>query len=145
MAEDLLAGFPAVVTQAVAWGDMDAFAHVNNVVYFKYFELARIAYFERMDWFTYLRETGVGPILASTQARYRRALAYPDTIRIGARTVEMGTDRFTVEYRIASEKLGAIATDGQVVVVSFDYRAGRKVPIPDELRRRIEALEGRSS
>ena len=64
----------------VQWGDMDAFQHVNNTVYFRYFENARLEYFRRPGWFEFERATGIGPILASTQARFRRPLTYPDTI-----------------------------------------------------------------
>jgi acyl-CoA thioester hydrolase len=119
MVSDLLAGFPVVVEQAVAWGDMDSYRHVNNVVYFRYFENARLEYFRRLDWFAYEQETGIGPILASTQCRFRRALTYPDTIRIGARVVAVDADRFTFDYRLVSERLGTIAADGQGVIVTL--------------------------
>ena len=69
MKVELLAGFPVVVEQAVAWGDMDSYQHVNNVVYFRYFENARLEYFRRLDWFEFEKETGVSPILASTRKR----------------------------------------------------------------------------
>jgi len=141
MAEDLLAGFPVVVEQAVGWGDMDAYQHVNNVVYFRYFENARLEYFRRLDWFAFEKETGVSPILASTQCRFRRPLTYPDTIRIGARAVAVDADRFTIDYRLVSKRLGTIAADGQVVVVTYHHGRGAKVPMPEELRRRITALE----
>jgi acyl-CoA thioester hydrolase len=141
MASDSLTSFPVVVEQAVAWGDMDAYRHVNNVIYFRYFENARLEYFRRLDWFVYEKETGVSPILASTQCRFRRPLSYPDTIRIGARTVAVDTDRFTIDYRIVSEQLGTMVADGQAVVVTYDHGAGKKVAIPDELRRRIAELE----
>src|SRR5260370_38690748 len=87
MVSDLLAGFPVVVEQAVAWGDMDSYRHVNNVVYFRYFENARLENFRRLDWFAFGKETGIGPILASTQCRFRRAVTYPDPIAIGERGV----------------------------------------------------------
>jgi len=141
MADDLLAGFPVVVEQAVGWGDMDAYQHVNNVVYFRYFENARLEYFRRLDWFAFEKETGVSPILASTQCRFRRPLTYPDTIRIGARAVAVDADRFTIDYRLVSKRLGTIAADGQVVVVTYHHGRGAKVPMPEELRRRITALE----
>jgi acyl-CoA thioester hydrolase len=139
--DDVLAGFPVVVEQFVAWGEMDSFHHVNNVVYFRYFENARLEYFRRLDWDSIQEATGVGPILHSTQARFRLPLTYPDTIRIGARVKELGADRFTLEHRIVSARLGAVVTEGTGMVVSFDYVRGQKVTIPDELRRRIEALE----
>src|SRR5207237_7400558 len=108
----LLAGYPVVVEQAVVWGDMDSYRHVNNVVYFRYFENARLEYFRRMDWFGYEQETGVGPILAATQARFRKPVTYPDVILIAARVAEVGRDRIPVEPRIVSRRLGALTTEG---------------------------------
>src|SRR5690348_14424540 len=121
MIEPLLAGFPVAVRLAVAWGDMDAYRHVNNVVYFRYFENARLEYFRRLGWFELERETGVGPILAATQARFRKPLTYPDTVLIGARVVSVGADRFTLEHLVVSERLGAVAAEGQGVVVAYHH------------------------
>jgi acyl-CoA thioester hydrolase len=139
----LLAGYPVVVEQAVVWGDMDAYEHVNNVVYFRYFENARLEYFRRMDWFRYEDETSIGPILAATQARFRKPLTYPDTILIAARVPEVGRDRLTIQHRIVSRGQGALTTEGEGTIVAYDYRKKAKVSVPDELRRRIAALEGR--
>jgi acyl-CoA thioester hydrolase len=141
VAHQELAGFPVVVELDVAWGDMDSYAHVNNVVYFRYFEAARIAFLDRIGWLRSREESGPGPIMASTQARYRRPLAYPDHLWVGARLLEMKEDRVTIAHRIVSRKLNAVATEGQVVVVSFDYRTGKKVPIPEAIRTAVEQLE----
>jgi acyl-CoA thioester hydrolase len=138
----LLAGYPVVVEQAVVWGDMDSYRHVNNVVYFRYFENARLEYFRRLGWFEYERQTGVGPILAATQARFRRPLTYPDTIAIAARAGSVGADRFTIDHIIVSHAQEAVVTDGHGTVVTFHYAQGKKEHIPDELRRRIAELEG---
>jgi acyl-CoA thioester hydrolase len=139
--KSLLANYPVVVTQAVVWGDMDSYQHVNNVVYFRYFENARLEYFRRLDWFVLEKQIGVGPILAATSARFRKPLTYPDTIAIGARVEEIGEDRFLFQYVIVSRKLAAVVTEGQGTIVTYDYANQRKVTIPDEVRRRIEELE----
>ncbi len=142
MAEhELLAGFPVVIEQAVVWGEMDAYRHVNNTVYFRYFENARLEYFRRLGWFEYERESGVGPILAATQARFRKPLTYPDTVWIGGRVSSLADDRFTLEHRVVSQRLNAVACEGEGTVVTFHYQRGEKVSIPDELRRRIAELE----
>jgi acyl-CoA thioester hydrolase len=137
----LLEGFPVVVEQAVVWGDMDFYRHVNNVVYFRYFENARLEYFRRLDWFEYEKETGIGPILADTQASFRKALTYPDQIAIGVRVTDILTDRFTMEYRIVSEAQNAIATHGKGTIVAFHYAQGRKVALTEELLGRIAKLQ----
>ena len=141
--EDPLAGFPVIVEQNVVWGEMDAYQHVNNVVYFRYFENARLEYIRRLDWFTLEKATGVGPILAATQARFRRPLTYPDTILIGARLLKLETDRFHLEHKIVSKGQGEVVTEGEGTIVTYHYDRGTKVPVPEELKRRILALEGK--
>src|SRR5215207_2566357 len=140
-AEELLAGFPVVVELPVFWGDMDYFRHVNNIVFFRYFESARIEYLQRIGFRQEAEGDGAGPILRSTQARFRRPLTWPDTVRVGARTVDVGVDRFTQEYRLVSLAQGEVAAEGGGVLVSFDYVANRKVPLPERIREAIRALE----
>jgi acyl-CoA thioester hydrolase len=137
----LLAGYPVVIELPVAWGDMDAYRHVNNVVYFRYFENARLEYFRRLGWFELEKETGVGPILAATQARFRRALTYPDTVSVGARVTAVDDDRFTMEHVLVSHRLAVVAADAQSVIVTYRHAEEKKAPLPDELRRRIADLE----
>lgn len=139
---ELLGLFPVVVELPVAWGDMDFFRHVNNTVFFRYFESARIAYLERIGFDREMNDSGVGPILAATHCRFRRPLTYPDTIRIGARTTELGEDRFVMEYRIVSRGLNEVAAEGGGVVVAFDYRSRGKARMPETIRRAILALDG---
>jgi acyl-CoA thioester hydrolase len=136
-----LTAFPVVVELDVAWGDMDAFGHVNNVVYFRYFENARIPWLDRVGWMRSKEETGQGPIIASTSARYRRAVAYPDRLLVGVRASEVKVDRVTIEYRIVSRRQDAVTTEGQAVVVSYDYRKVAKCPIPEAVREAIARLE----
>src|SRR5580658_9392398 len=97
--------FPIVVELDIAWGEMDSYAHVNNVVYFRYFENARIAYLDRIGWMASMREHGLGPILASTQARFRKPLSYPDRLLVAARISDIQADRVTFEYKLVSKKL----------------------------------------
>jgi acyl-CoA thioester hydrolase len=139
--DELFRTFPVIVTQAVLWGEMDSYQHVNNVAYFRYFENGRLEYIRRVGWFDIESATGIGPILASSQARFRRALTYPDTIHIGTRLTEMKDDRITIEHKIVSEALDDVATEGQGVIVSYHYETGKKMPLPAELRARIEAIE----
>lgn len=138
---DPLAGYPVIVTIPVAWGEMDVFGHVNNIVYFRYFESARIAYLDAIGFRGVAGAAGPGPILASTHCRFRRALEYPDTVRVGARACDILADRFTMEYSIVSDTSGSIAADGGGVIVAYDYVASRKIDIPAVVRARITALE----
>jgi acyl-CoA thioester hydrolase len=139
-AQELLAKYPVIVRQPVVWGDMDYYRHVNNVVYFRYFENARLEYFRRMGWFEFEEKTGIGPILAATTARFRRPLTYPDDIAIGARVIDIGEDRFTLDHVIVSAAQQKVVTEGTGLVVVYHYADQRKVALPEELRRRIAEL-----
>jgi len=139
--QELLRGFPLVIEIPVAWGDMDSLRHVNNTVYFRYFESARMAYFERVGFWEHMDETGVGPILATAQCRFRLPLTYPDTVSVGARAEALGADRFMMKYVVVSHRHARSAAEGEGLIVSYDYRALTKAPLPEVIRRRIEALE----
>jgi len=140
MDKDLLAGYPVVVEIPVAWGEMDSFQHVNNVVYFRYFESARIAYSEKLGLIRYKEETGIGPILGSTSCKYKLPLTYPDTLSVGARITSSGEDRFSMQYVIVSHRQGKIAAEGDAVIVMYDYGEGKKTAIPDEILLRIQKI-----
>ena len=139
--QELLVTFPVVIEIPVAWGEMDSFQHVNNIVYFRYFESARMAYFDRLDIWSYLDETGVGPILASTQCKFRLPLSYPDTVSVGTRITEIAEDRFLMKYSVVSHQHEKVAAEGEGLVVYYNYREKTKAPLPEVLRDRIRVLE----
>lgn len=137
----LLTSYPVVIETDVAWGDMDAFNHVNNTVYFRWFESSRIAYFRKVE---FTGNDAVGPILASTSCRMRIPLAYPDRVAIGARVREIGKDRFTMEYAVVSQTLAKVAVEGEAIVFSYDHPAKHRAPLPVDVRQRMETLEKKS-
>ncbi len=140
-AEALLADFPVVVQLPLHWGEMDAFGHLNNVVYFRYFETARIHYFERCGFMATYEQDRVGAILHSTSCRFRRPLHFPDTVLAGARVTDLGEDRFTMGYRVVSVAEEVVAAEGTALIVSFDYRARSKAPVPHVVRQSILKME----
>lgn len=125
----------------VAWGEMDAFQHVNNVVYFKYFESVRIAYFERLGIFENMKATGVGPILGSTQCRFKAPLTYPDSLKVATKIVDLEADRFTMKYYVQSGKSGRIAAEGEGSIVFYDYKNNCKHDIPEHIHSAIKKLD----
>ncbi len=136
----LLEGFPAVVSIPVQWGEMDAYGHVNNTVFFRYFETARIAFLELCGFIEAYEELKVGAILHSTSCRFRLPLFFPGTIEVGGRATEIGEDRFVMEYRVVSLEQNGIAAEGTGTVVSFDYDKRVKVPIPPDVMGKLEKL-----
>ena len=133
--------FPIVVDLPVIWGEMDAFQHVNNTVYFRYFETARIAYFDKIDFPHVMKSTGVGPILASTSCRFRLPLKYPDSISCGAKISKISEDRVTMSYQIISSHHQKIAAEGEGLLVAFDYKKNQKSQFPRIICENIKKLE----
>ena len=139
--KELINAYPVAIEIPIAWGDMDAFQHVNNIVYFKHFESGRVSYFEKINFFEFMNKTGIGPIMASTQCRFKIPLTYPDDVTVGAKVDTIENDRFIMKYAVISHKLNKIAALGEAVLVAFDYQNHKKALIPDEIRKRIIDLE----
>jgi acyl-CoA thioester hydrolase len=139
--QDLLARFPVVIEIPVAWGDMDAMGHVNNTVYFRYFESGRIAYFRQLGFVISVDQAGVGPILGAINCQFKYPVTFPDTVSVGVRTVRLEDDRFVVEHCVVSHTARRVAAIGEGVIVAYDYRARKKARLPDEIKRKIQELE----
>jgi acyl-CoA thioester hydrolase len=143
--EELLRGFSLIIEIPIAWGEMDAMQHVNNVAYFRYFESARIAYFDRIRNRNPLENDGLGMILHSVKCRYRIPLTYPDKVSVGVRVARVEADRITMQRRIVSHQHQKVAAEGEAVMVSFNYREQKKTPLPEQTKRYIEHMEASAS
>jgi len=126
----------------VAWGEMDALQHVNNVVYFRYFETARIDFFTQLGFLKDLQVTGVGPVISENNARYKRPVTFPDTVHVGVKISDIEHDRFMMHYTVFSESQDAVTTIGSSQVVMFNFKTGKKAQLNDEL---LTALKAHSS
>ena len=138
---DHLARFPVSIEIPVRWGDMDAFQHVNNTIYFQYFETARVAYLDALGVAGFMGIDEIGPIIASINCRFRYPLTFPDTVVAGVRVTQMGDDRFMMEHRLVSQRHGIVAAEGVATVVTYDFRTARKASIPSRVKSAIEQLE----
>jgi len=138
---ELLKDFTFVVDLNIEWGDMDALQHVNNIEYFKYFQVARIAYFEKINSDSVFGETPIPLILASTQCKFIYPLAYPDSVSVGVRVDTMADQYFTMKYAVVSHKHQRLVAIGDAKVVMFDYVNNKKASIPSEIRKTIIDLE----
>ncbi|MGV8075638.1 MAG: acyl-CoA thioesterase [Syntrophobacteraceae bacterium] len=137
----LLKGFPVVVEIPVEWGDMDAFRHVNNVVYFRYFQSARIAYFDRIGIWEFMEKTGIGLKISSVQAKYLTSLTYPDVVSIGTRVSGTNPNGFTMQCSVFSHRHSRIAAEGEAEIVTYNYRNYQNIPLPAKLKQKIHDIE----
>lgn len=130
-------GFPIAVEVPIAWGDMDAFGHVNNTVFIRWFETARIALCERLG-LTVDRPEGIGPILATVTCDYVAPVEYPATVVTRAKVTNIGGRSIGVEHVVTIG--GTTVARGTAVMVLFDYANGESVAVPNEIRDAVEAL-----
>lgn len=142
MSNPLLSGFAVVLRLPVQWGEQDAFGHVNNTVYFRWCESARLLYLEQVGMAAQSHAGEVGPILAHIGCDFRQPVTYPDAVEVGARVTRIGRSSFDMEHRVVSARLGVVAEARSTLVV-YDYAAARPSPVPEEMRKAIEALEGK--
>ena len=133
----MLSDYPIIHIQPVAWGDMDAFGHVNNVLYYRYMESARIRYMDELNIFQH----DVYTVVASNQCKYTRPVFYPDQLKIGARVEEMRNSALRMSYLLWSEQQQAIVALGEAVMVCVDKENMLKLPIPEIIRQKVTKIE----
>ncbi len=129
--------FPVVIEMPVQWGDMDALQHVNNVAYFRYFESVRIAFMCRTSLFDSVSH--VYPVLAATECRYKGAVTFPDTLKIGCRLTEYEDHGFQQSYGVYSCEQDRVTTLGSGRIVLLSSETGKKVPLNSQWRQELDA------
>lgn len=130
----MLEGFPAIATLPVQWGDQDLFGHVNNTVYFRWYETSRVEYWYSSGLQDLMGPRGLGPILASVTCDYKKQVRYPDTIKVAARIQKMGHSSVTLEHLVLSEGQESVVATGKSVIVLFNYDKQHPVPIEGDIR-----------
>lgn len=135
-----LSNYPIVYEQKVAWGDMDAFGHVNNVQYYRYIESARIAYFDALN----VLAEDILTVVASSQCKYLKPVFYPDQLKIYTRIEEMRNSAIRMHYILYSMQQNQVVAEGEAVVVFVDKIEMKKTTIPVILRQKIIDLENQS-
>ena len=120
---------------AIRWGDMDAMGHVNNTVYFRYMEQARIAWLDAtgcrgVDG----RGHRMGPVIVTANCTFIRQLVYPGTVEVKTFVEPAGrTSVHTAcELRMAGDD--ALYAEGGAKIVWMDYSEGKSCPLPEPLR-----------
>ena len=120
----------------VRWGDMDALGHVNNIMYFRYFEQARIAWYEGAG-FGALGGGDTGMVIVDNRAEYLLPVVYPAAMDVRMGGHSPGRSSFVTTYTIAVD--GRLHARGASKIVWIDLAAGRSTPLPEALR---ETLSG---
>ena len=131
--------FKAWRSLATRWADNDAYGHVNNPVYYEWFDTAVNAWMIEQG----LLDVAAGDPIAlvvETRCSYSSPLAFPDPIEVGLAIAKLGTS--SIRYRIGIFAKGAetAAAEGEFVHVVVDRATHRPVEIPTDWREKLEQL-----
>ncbi|EAR22449.1 Thioesterase superfamily protein [Nitrococcus mobilis Nb-231] len=118
----------------VRWGDMDALGHVNNAVYFTYFEQIRVAWLERLSM-TIGVSAHSGPVIVTACCAFHRPIIYPARLLVRMFGANVGRSSFETFYEIHdAQRPDTQHASGSAKVVWVNHREGRSIPLPAELR-----------
>jgi len=120
-------------TERIRFGDLDAMRHLNNVVFLRYFETARINYLNSIseDHDPVNRDRGFGMIFASCHIDYRSPGHFDEDVDIRVRPAEIGTKSLKLEFEMrVGERLLA---EGYGVLVGYDYANQNPAALPEPL------------
>ena len=127
----------------VRYGDLDPQGHVNNAKHLTYFEQARIHYMIELGLFT--RDQSfmqIGVIVADVHITYLEPIYFGQNIRVGVHASKLGSKSMTWEQNIVDADTGRELARGEVIIVTYDYKDEKTIPVPQEWRERIIAFEG---
>lgn len=117
------------------WGDMDAFGHVNNTIYFRYMEQTRVEYLEHIGYS--LEPKGTAPVIINASCTFLIPLTYPGLVEVKMFFGEPGRSSIATRYEIRLQGDNALYATGDAKVVWADMASGKSVPIPEALRTRL--------
>ncbi len=126
----------------VRYGDLDPQGHVNNATHLTFFEQARVAYFINLGLFSKDQSfMDIGVILADVQITYLKPVYFGQDIKVGVRVEKFGNKSMTIAQNVVDSSTGSELSKGTVIMVSYDYRQGKSIPIPEGWRKKIFQFE----
>ena len=127
----------------VRYGDLDPQGHVNNAKHLTYFEQARINYWIKLGLFTKDQSfMEIGVILADVHITYLEPVYFGQNIKVGVRVAKLGNKSMTWAQNVIDADSGKELSRGEIVIVAYDYKAGKTISIPQAWREKIIQFEG---
>ncbi len=130
------AAFRSITTR---WADNDVYGHVNNVVYYGWFDTAVNAHLIEAGVLDIHAGAVIG-LVVETGCRYAKPLAFPQAIEAGIRAAHIGTSSVRYEIGLFAEGEAEAAAEGFFIHVYVDRQTRRPVPLPADLRAALEAI-----
>ena len=118
---------------AVRWGDMDAVGHVNNTLFLRYLEEARVEWFSRMD--TTWECADYGPVVVNINCNFRREIQWPCRLLVSLDATVASDKRVVLEHTICdAEDPDFVYSDASTVLVWIDRHSGKSISLPEAVR-----------
>lgn len=121
------------------WNDNDAYGHINNVVYYAFFDTAVNRYLIESGSLDIQKSPAIGLVI-ETQCQYFKPIAYPDVVHAGIRVAKLGTSSVRYEIGLFANDDDVAAAQGHFVHVYVDRASNKPVPIPDKARAALTKL-----
>lgn len=115
------------------WGDMDAYSHLNNTIYFRYFEQTRVEWLESQQCMVRPEES-LGPVIINASCTFLIPVNYPATVIVRMYGGEPGRTSLMTWYELLVDGDERIYAEGTAKVVWMDMRSGKSEPIPAHVR-----------
>lgn len=134
-----LADYPHRRDITTRWMDNDAYGHVNNVVYYSYFDTVVNQYLMEQGMLDIERSTVVG-LVVETRCNYFSPISFPDMVHAGLRVVKLGTSSVRYEVGLFRNDDALASAQGHFVHVYVDRATRRPVALPDAMRSALTPL-----
>jgi acyl-CoA thioester hydrolase len=121
----------------IRWGDMDAYGHVNNTIYFRYMEQARVEWLEAMD--IVVRPRGEAPVIINASCTFLVPMNYPGAVEVRTYIGQLGRSSIPTYVEMRLEGDDTLYAEGAAKVVWMDTATGKSVPLPERIRAALEA------
>lgn len=122
----------ATINIPLRWGDMDAYGHANNTVYFRFFEEARIVWLASLELGA--SEQPTGPVIIKTSATFLKELNHPATVEVKTFADKAGNTSLDTYHLMTDADTGEVYAEGYAKIVWFDRKTRKSAPLPDSLR-----------
>jgi acyl-CoA thioester hydrolase len=121
------------------WIDNDVYGHINNVVYYEFFDTAVNGYLIAQGALDFAKGDVIG-LVVETHCNYFKPVAFPDKLRAGLSVTKLGTSSVRYEVGIFRNGDDTASAQGHFVHVYVDRASGRPVPLPEKLKRALQSL-----
>lgn len=123
----------------IRWSDIDAFGHVNNAIYFRYFEQIRADWMTELGYPLTINQLTEGPTIVDAHCQFLAQILYPCNLKLTLYGGAPGRSSAELFYELHDDKTGQLYTVGSTKMVWLDFEKGRSIPLPEKIRALLPA------